>query len=74
MAFNKLYYDVWIQGSALEGIGTKRQLLKCIPVLLLNAMTPIAALRALCQEIFTRFNGRKQHIPVEGSGGVWLRR
>jgi hypothetical protein len=49
-------------------------LLKCIPVVPLNAIMPIADLRALFEEIFTGFNGRRQQIPVEGSGGLWLRK
>lgn len=61
VTFNILYYFVWIEGSAIEGIGSKRKLLKYVPHMFYycNVMMPLAALRALYQEIFTTVQWEK---------------
>jgi glycosyltransferase involved in cell wall biosynthesis len=71
LTFNVLYYYVWIEGSAIEGIGTKRQLAKYIPHMFFycNAMMPIAALRALYQEVFAAVQWEKTAHP--GRGVKW---
>jgi cellulose synthase/poly-beta-1,6-N-acetylglucosamine synthase-like glycosyltransferase len=68
LTFNLLYYFVWIEGSALEQIGQKRHLLKYIPHMFFycNVMMPIAALRALYQEIFTSVQWEKTTHPGRG--------
>ena len=61
LAFNLLYYYTWIEGSAIEKIAPKKQLLKYIPHMFYycNVMMPIAAIRALYQEIFTTVQWEK---------------
>jgi cellulose synthase/poly-beta-1,6-N-acetylglucosamine synthase-like glycosyltransferase len=72
LAFNVLYYFVWIEGSAIENIGSKRELVKYVPHMFYycNVMMPLAALRALYQEVFTTVQWEKTTHP--GRGVKWV--
>lgn len=71
LTFNLLYYYAWIQGSAIEGIGSKRTLLKYVPHMFFycNVMMPIAGIRALYQEVFTEVQWEK--TTHAGRGVKW---
>lgn len=68
-SFNILYYYVWIKGARLEGIPVRA--LRQLPHMIyyMNVMMPIAALRALYQEIFKTVSWEK--TTHEGRGVVW---
>jgi len=71
LIFNFIYYYVWILGASLEGMGKKRMLAKYVPHMFFycNIMMPIAALRALYQEIFKSVFWEKTTHP--GRGVKW---
>lgn len=69
VSFNILYYYVWIKGARLEGISVRA--LRQLPHMIyyMNIMMPIAALRALYQEIFKPVSWEK--TTHEGRGVMW---
>jgi glycosyltransferase XagB len=69
ITFNILYYYIWIKGAKLEGIPV--QTLKLLPYMFIymNIMMPIAALRALYQEVFKEISWEK--TSHDGRGVVW---
>lgn len=69
VSFNILYYYIWMKGARLEGIPVKA--LRHLPHMMfyMNVMMPIAALRALYQEIFKGVSWEK--TTHEGRGVMW---
>jgi hypothetical protein len=68
-SFNILYLYIWLKGAKLEGIPVN--IFRQIPHLIyyMNVMMPIAALRALYQEIFKPVAWEK--TTHEGRGVMW---
>lgn len=69
ISFNILYYYIWIKGAQLEGIPVR--ILHRLPHMMyyMNIMMPIAALRALYQEIFKSVSWEK--TTHDGRGVMW---
>lgn len=71
LSFNIVYYYTWIAGAVLEEIGVVKTLIKYIPHMIyyMNFMMPLAAFRALYQEIFKEvFWEKTKHV---GKGVKW---
>jgi cellulose synthase/poly-beta-1,6-N-acetylglucosamine synthase-like glycosyltransferase len=70
VTFNALYLSIWLKGAKLEGIPI-RHLHKLLPQMVwyMNLMMPIAATRALYQEIFKPVMWEK--TTHEGRGVMW---
>ena len=68
LVFNVVYYLAWLEGGALEEIGKKTKLVKYLPHMFVycNFMMPLAALRALYQEIFKEVFWEKTAHPGRG--------
>ena len=70
VSFNVLYLSIWLKGAKLEGVSLCR-LHKVLPQMVwyMNIMMPIAATRALYQEIFKPVMWEKTEH--EGRGVTW---
>lgn len=70
VSFNTLYLFIWLKGAILEGIPVQRlQVVLPQMVWYMNVMMPIAATRALYQEIFKPVMWEK--TVHEGRGVLW---
>jgi predicted ABC-type exoprotein transport system permease subunit len=69
LIFNVIYYLAWIKGAMLERIGKKHY--KYIPLMAIymNVLMPLAALRALYQEITKPVFWEKTEHPGRGVRG-----
>jgi cellulose synthase/poly-beta-1,6-N-acetylglucosamine synthase-like glycosyltransferase len=71
LGFNILYYSILVAGALMEGICGLREIAKHLPhmFIYLNVMMPIAAFRALYQEIFKPVFWEKTAHPGRGVRG-----
>jgi hypothetical protein len=70
VSFNALYLFIWLKGAKLEGVPFQRlHLILPQMVWYMNVMMPIAATRALYQEIFKPVMWEK--TVHEGRGVMW---
>lgn len=69
LIFNVIYYFAWLYGASIEGIGKKNY--KYIPFMIvyMNVLMPLAALRALYQEITKPIMWEKTEHPGRGVKG-----
>jgi cellulose synthase/poly-beta-1,6-N-acetylglucosamine synthase-like glycosyltransferase len=69
LIFNVIYYFAWIKGAMLEKIGKKHYKYIPLMVIYMNVFMPLAALRALYQEITKPVFWEKTEHPGRGVRG-----